>query len=174
MVATAPTATANGRQFRQVSANFTRPSDTTAYASGDLVANSVTAASVTALSWTTTGSRPFVIPAIRLQKTGTSLSNASFRLHLYTEAPTVSTTGDNAAYASDVNSNAKWVDSYSGTMAAGHNDGCVMICPPDSLILRPVYFGDATTLYGLIEARAAYTPASAEVFTATLYLEFAQ
>jgi hypothetical protein len=35
-----------------VSATFTRPSDTTAYASGDLVANSTTAGSVTPLTLT--------------------------------------------------------------------------------------------------------------------------
>lgn len=174
MAATAPTTTANGRQFRQISSSFTRPGDTTAYAAGDLIANSTTAGSVTPFSWLTTGSRPFVIPAIRLQKTGTSLTSASFRIHLYTAAPTVTTTGDNGVYASNVDSNAKWIDSYFGAMVAGHNDGCAVICTPDSLILRQVYFGDPTTIYGLLEARAAYTPANAEVFTATPYSEFAQ
>lgn len=174
MAATAPTTTANGRQYRQVSYNFTRPSNTTQYAANELVANSATAASVVPMSWATTGSRPFIIPAIRLHKTGTSLTSASFRVHLFTASPTVSTNGDNASFSTDVDSSSKWLESYSGTMAAAMSDGCVVNLAPDSGILRSFYVGDPATLYGLIETLATYTPISAEVFTATLFQEFLQ
>jgi len=164
----------NGRQFRRKSSNFTRPSDTTAYAVGDLIANSVTAASVTPLSWATTGSRPFYIPRIRLQKTGTSVTNASFRIHVYDSSPSVATTGDNGVFASVVTGNTKWLGAFDGTMLTAHADGCVVDCVPPTDFLRRTFIGDPGTLYGLIEAFAAYTPANAEVFTATMYFEFDQ
>lgn len=170
----APTTTANGRQYRRISSSFTRPSDITQYAVGDLVANSVTAASVTPLSWATTGSRPFFIPRIRLQKTKSDVTSAQFRIHLYTASPAVTTTGDNAAYGTDVAGNATWLGSFDGTMVAKHNDGTVVDCLPTQALRRLDYIGDPGTLYGLIEALATYTPASAEVFTATLVMEFDQ
>src|SRR5690349_6681850 len=81
---------------------FTRPSDTTAYASGDLVANSTTAGSVTPISLTaksgTAGYR--AIKRVRLKKSGTSVTNASFRAHFYTASP-VASNGDNAAWLTD-------------------------------------------------------------------------
>lgn len=166
------TTTLNGRQFRRISANFTRPADTTAYGAGDLVANSTTAASVVALSWATAGSRPFYIPRIRLQKSAASVTNAQFRVHLFDSAPTVATNGDNSAFASVVSGVAKWLGSFDGTMAASHADGAVVHCLPTGNYRRRDFIGDPGTLYGLIEALAAYTPASEEVFTATLVTEF--
>jgi hypothetical protein len=165
--------TLNGRNYRSVSSATTRPADTTAYASGDLVANSTTAASVTPLSWATAGSRPFTIPYIKLQKSGTSTTNASFRIHIYKASPAVATTGDNGAYATDVANSADWLGSYDGTMVAAHSDGCVVKCVPTEGIIASDYIGDPGTLHGLIEVRGAYTPASGEVFTATMVMEFA-
>jgi len=168
------TSTLNGRQFRRVSSNFTRPNDTSAYTAGDLVANSTTAASVVPLSWATTGSRPFYISRIRLQKTGAIVTNAQFRIHLYDAAPVVSTTGDNAAFASVVAGVAKWLGSFDGTMVASQSDGAAVNCLPTGNFLRRDYIGDPGTLYGLIEALAAYTPIAEEVFTATPVTEFDQ
>lgn len=168
------TTTLNGRQFRRISSNFTRPSDTTQYTAGDLVANSTTAASVTPLSWATTGSRPFYIPRVRLQKSATSVTSASFRLHLFDSAPTVATTGDNGAIPTDVTAVTKWLGSFSGTMVASFADGAAVDLLPTPSFLTRNYIGDPGTLYGLLEATATYTPASAEVFTATVYFEFDQ
>ena len=159
------------------SANFTRPPDITAYVSGDLVANSTTAASVVPLSWTATAQASntyapaagFFVAGVKLAKTGTATANAQFRVHLYSATPTVATTGDNGVYASVVAGNANWLASFDGTMAAAHTDGCAVICLPSIALVLPVT--GITTVYGLIEARAAYTPANAEVFTATLLLE---
>jgi hypothetical protein len=89
--------TADGLQT--VSANFTRPADTTAYAAGDLVANSTTTGSVVPLAFTSAvreeGCR-FRIERIRLRKSGAVLTNASFRVYLFRASPTVSV-GDNGA-----------------------------------------------------------------------------
>jgi hypothetical protein len=80
------------------SASFTRPANTTAYADGDLVANSATAASVVPLTFTT--SRVVgqgTIARVRLYKSNPSATNANFTLHLFTSDPGVPTNGDNGA-----------------------------------------------------------------------------
>ena len=174
MAAIAPTTTANGKRYRRVVDSFTRPSDTNVYAAGDLIANSTTAGSVTTgiLEFAVTGSgSAFEIPAIRLQKTGASATNASFRLRLYSATPTIETAGDNGVLADNVNGNASLVAYFDGTLI-GHKDGCVGFLVPDYGVIKPEYLGEPVTLYGVLEARAAYTPSSAEVFTVTVIQEF--
>jgi hypothetical protein len=85
---------------RKPSANFTRPADTTAYASGDLVANSTTVGSVVPLTFspcTKGAGRSAQIRRVRISKTGTSITNTTVRVHLFNVLPTVSTNGDNGA-----------------------------------------------------------------------------
>jgi hypothetical protein len=68
------------------SATFTRPADTNVYASGDLVANSTTAGSVAPMAFTIGRDalgKGGMVRRVRLRKSGTSITNASFRLHLY-------------------------------------------------------------------------------------------
>ena len=77
-----------GFQINNLSASFTRPNDTTAYASGDLVANSTTAGSVVPLqidlgNVAAVGHGITRITRARLTKSGTSPTNANFRIHLY-------------------------------------------------------------------------------------------
>lgn len=151
------------------SANFTRPSDTTAYASGDLVANSTTAGSVAALSWTAArvSAGNYFARRCRLKKSTTSTTNASFRLHLYNTDPAASsgiTNGDNGA----------WLTKIAGYL--GHMDITIDKAFSDAAAGQgvPAIGGEmsavpaAQTLYGLLEARAAYTPGNAEVFTVEL------
>lgn len=167
------TATLQSRQFRRISsATTTRPNDTSAYTAGDLVANSVTAASVVPLSWVVTGDSPFFISRIRLQKSSTGMTNPSFRLHVFDSIPAITTTGDNGAIVADVTGVTKWLGSYAGTMATAFLDGSAVDCLPTQAIFARTYFGGPGTLYGLIEATAAYAPGAQEIFTATLYLEY--
>lgn len=165
--------------FAIPSANFTRPADTTAYTAGDLVANSTTAGSVVPLTWTSvtpadsgpTGFRPFRIAGVRLRKTKSDVANAQFRVHLFSTLPTFTSAGDNGAFATVVaTGNAGWLCSFDGTMVAKLVDGCSVVCKASLDAPIPMLFG-AATVYGLIEALAAYTPASAEVFTADLLVE---
>jgi hypothetical protein len=148
-----------------VSASVTRPADTTAYASGDLVANSTTAGSVVPLSFGDITRGPGLssrIRRVRLSKTGAGITNASFRLHLFNVLPTVSS-GDNAAIVIATGA-AGYVGQIDITAGQAFTDGAA---------------GQATTelniasqaIYGLIEARGAYTPASAEALTVTLEVE---
>lgn len=166
-------ATKNGPQFRSDTATFTRPADTTAYASGDLVANSTTAASVVPMSWLPPGKPVFDIPAIKLETNNATVTNGAFRVHLFlTTAPTIATAGDNGVFATNVTGKASWFGSYDGTLI-GFANGGVALCVPTEGVIRPdLLAAPGDYIYGLVEARGAYTPASGEVFVATLIQEF--
>jgi hypothetical protein len=141
-----------------VSARFTRPADTTAYASGDLVANSTTAGSVVPLSYAV-GGGVFQIRRVRIFKSGTSTTNAAFRVHLYTASMTAAN-GDNAAWST--NRAANYLGSVDVTVDKAFTDGAAGVATVEANCAVP------GTLYALIEARGAYTPASAEVFNVVL------
>lgn len=146
------------------SANFTRPSDTTAYASGDLVANSTTAGSVTPMSWPVSrvaGSGGMIRRA-RIRKSGTGITNASFRLHLYSVAPTAAN-GDNGAWSTSGAAN--YLGAIDVTVDKAFTDGAAGNGAPNAG--SEINF-TSDTVYGLLEARGAYPPASAEVFTVDL------
>jgi hypothetical protein len=155
-------------QIWNLSASFTRPNDTTAYASGDLVANSTTANQVVPLQLTLGGnSQPGTtrLTRVRLAKSSTGVSNATFRVHLYESQPTPAN-GDNGAWSTDqsvhwlgnidIGAMLAFIDGASGTGSAAAGS---------ELLLR---LGGGKTLYALIEARGAYTPAAQEQFTLTL------
>src|SRR6476646_2848263 len=92
-------------QINNLSAGLTRPNDTTAYAAGDLVANATTAGAVVPLqielgNIAAVGHGMTRITRARLTKSGTSPTNANFRIHLY-EAAFVPQNGDNGAWLTD-------------------------------------------------------------------------
>ncbi|HSE58228.1 MAG TPA: hypothetical protein VLA99_05960 [Nitrospiraceae bacterium] len=152
------------------SVSFTRPADTTAYASGDQVANSTTAGSVVPLNFPGCSNgvgRSLQIRRVRIGKSGTSVTNAAFRLHLFNVLPTVGA-GDNAAI-SFTTGMAKYLGQVDVTVGQAFGDGAAGQATTD-ISCYPV--AGASNLYGLLEARGAYTPASAEVFT--IALEVAQ
>ena len=154
-----------------VSSNFVRPANTTAYVAGYLVANSTTAGSVVPLSFgiTPQGGNGFQVQRVRISKTNTSLTNASFRVHLFEGLPTV-TVGDGAAFnASGVLSTSGAI-SYLGaaaiTMGVSGIDGAsgqLALAAP--IITDP---SGSSNIYALVEALAAYTPASGETFTVVI------
>lgn len=155
-----------GGYVARSSATFTRPADTTAYASGDLAANSVTAGSVVPLTFNlarVTG-RGGMIRRARLRKTGTGITNALFRLHLYSASPTPAN-GDNGAWSTDKALN--YVGSIDFTVDKAFTDGASGNGVPN--VGTEIVF-TADTYYGLLEARGAYTPISAEVFDISLEL----
>lgn len=151
------------------SITFTRPADTTAYASGDLVANSTTAGSVTPMSFSVgrVAAGSFTIRKARLRKTTTTTSNAGFRLHLYTSSPTV-TNGDNGAWLS--NQSAAYVGAvdFAAANALAFSDGAGINGAPLIGSDLNIKLASGQTIFGLLEARGAYAPGSAEQFTVTL------
>jgi hypothetical protein len=149
-----------------VGGSVTRPANTTAYASGQLVANSTTAGSVTPI--TIAGAARVnagtgAIAGVRLSTSSTNLTSASFRVHFFKVSPTVAN-GDGAALSANV-LGATEIGYVDVTVDVAGSDGAKGSAAPARNLL---YFdtGAATTsLYALIEARGAYTPTSAEVLT---------
>ena len=154
------------------SSTLTRLANATAYASGQLVANSTTAASVVPLTWADavrfSDGRSVRIDRARLFK---SSANAlgSFRLWLFRAAPTLAV-GDTGTLAGGVTV-ADLVGRFDFDMTTGAlgSDGCaaagIPMIGPAVLTTLPA---GSSTLYGLIEARGAYTPGSAETFSIRL------
>lgn len=152
----------------EVSSNFTRPADTTAYASGDLVANSTTAGSVTPLTFRMGYGQNLILRQVRLKINSAVNTNAKFLLHLYNASPT-NTNGDNGA----------WLTTSSGYMGNVAIDATLQTFS-DNTMGSGVYINTAVAnqfvvvgdvnyvIYGLISATAAYTPTSGGIFTATL------
>lgn len=147
----------------QCSATFTRPADTNAYTSGDLVANNVTAGSVTPMTFTIPNGQGFKLWRVGIDRSATAVTNAQFKLHLYKDLPTV-TNGDNGALSSIKSG-------YLGFVAVdGSGKTFSDAASAYSALTLPVliYADFDQFVYGLLEATAAYTPASAEVFVVTL------
>ncbi len=153
------------------SASFTRPANTTAYGAGDLVANSATSGEVVPME--------FMVSKLshgrgkarraRLHKNDATTTNASFTLHLFTAAPTV-TNGDNGALA--VSTAAAYLSAVAIDMTSGAFAGTSDLI--DFAAVNPEINFDLESgrkIYGLLEAEAAYVPASGEVFTVTLEIE---
>jgi uncharacterized protein YbbC (DUF1343 family) len=92
-------------------------------------------------------------------------ANASFRVHLFSSLPTV-TNGDNGAFFSTKSAN--YIGAFDVTLNRGFSDGFIGIGLPvtgSEMIAKNLA---NENLYGLVQATAAYTPVSAEVFTITL------
>ena len=155
-------------QIIEASASLTRPADTTAYASGDLIANSTTAGSVTPLTFFIPYGRGLRLAKVNLKRSATSVTNASFRLHLYKDSPTV-TNGDNSAWLSIEAGYQGSVDIVGTSPAFSDAAKATGTYVVNSNYAPFFLFTDADQfIYGLLEARGAYTPASAEIFTAYL------
>jgi hypothetical protein len=149
-----------------LTATNTRVADTNAYAANDLVANSTTANEVVPMTFTV--ARSGMITGCRCNKTGTGVTAAGQRLHLYAgTAPTVNA-GDNGAFLS--NRAAGWLGSLDVSSFTAASDGAFGAGVPTTRTSIPVTAGQ--TLRALQMTLAGYAPASAEVFTWTLdYLE---
>jgi hypothetical protein len=154
--------------------SFSRPAGTLGYSTGSIIANSATAASVVFLSWTvarvSTGT--VTINAVRLRKNdaggvGTT-TNAVFRVHLFGAQPTSTSSGDGQTFQGNVR-------------LAGANDylGYIDVATDQSFQVGSsgtsakaqnivVSLASGQTIYGILEARAGYSAASAEQFFVTL------
>jgi hypothetical protein len=160
--------------------SFTRPGNATPYAAGQLVANNTVAASVVPMSWrvgnATDDKHTLYVTAVRFKYDDPDVTNASFRVHLYKAAPAVATTGDAGVYGSVVSGYADWLGSHDVTAVALHADGAAGLAVPTEGAILPYHLtslipGSPVVLYGLIEARAAYTPKTSGVIACELLVE---
>jgi hypothetical protein len=145
-------------------ASFTRPADTTAYASGDLVANSTTAGSVRPLEFQVAArQRGAMIRRVILHKSGTGVTNSSFRAHIYRAAPITVANGDNGVWST--NRSIDYAGAFDVTVDRPFTDGAIGVGVP--LTGAEISVND-DGIFVLLEARGAYTPGSAEVFSVSL------
>lgn len=150
----------------------TRPADTNAYAGGDLVANSTTAASVVALSAAVSdlNDAPVLIESIVIDASDPLLGaqGVTFRLYLYNSNPASSTGiqgGDNTALSIK---KAGFVATFVGAFIPFF-DGSMAICVPEygaRVVTTPATGGK--TLYTLQQILVAFTPVASTTFVHTL------
>lgn len=152
-----------GHALVAAATQFARPGDTMAYASGDLVANSTTAGSVVSLQFTVArvAAGSGMIRRARLRKSGTGITNASFRLHLYKSSPTPAN-GDNGAWSTDKASD--YLGAFDVVVDRAFTDGAAGNGVPTNGSEITFSLASGQIIYGLTEARGAYTPGNAETF----------
>lgn len=150
-------------------ASFTAPAGIAAYASGQLIANSATAGSVTALQFAVcrdlTGTTGMVRRA-RVKTPDTGFAGATVRLHLYKSSPTVAN-GDHGTFSS---TESDWVGDVDVTLDHAFSD------PLEKGMGVPVVGSEINydcnvgvqVLYGLLEARSAITPLGGKTFSVTV------
>jgi hypothetical protein len=153
-----------------VGASFVRPANTTAYASGQLVANSVSAPAAMAIPIARVNAGTGKVARGRLTKSGLVVTNGIFRAHFYKTAPTI-VGGDGSAYSTNgaLTHIGSMTFDMTGANAFAFTDGVKVISVPDvgtSIIFDAA--GGSQNIYALLEARGAYVPASGETFTIAL------
>lgn len=151
---------------------FTRPTDVVAYALGDVVANSTVAGTVVPLSWPVArvaGGSLSIRRAI-FRKSGLSITNAAFRLHIFSTAAGVSvSTGDNTVFTSVWSPASKYAGAIDFIVDKPGKDGSIGEGVPSSgNEINLLLTAGATSISGLLEARGAYTPLSGETITVQL------
>lgn len=172
IVRQASVVTAGGITIRATSNSMTRPADTTAYAAGDGVTTATSsAAGMTVPNVARISGGSGVILGGRASKSTTGTTNAQFRLWIYQNSASVTIPNDNAAFSPAVVADrAKLVGWATVDFSAGVAGSDGVTAPIVFSESAPMGFKCTGTDFLVIwEARAAYTPGSAEVF----YLELA-
>jgi hypothetical protein len=155
-----------------------RPANVTAYASGQLIANSLGVGGVVPIAlpvFRALGSRVRLRRA-RLTKSAVLTTNAIIRAHIFNDAPTMGTVVDGSALA--IIGVSAYVGSFTFDFTnqtaapAIFTDGVKCIATPDVGVDINCGNGPGTSpnVYALLEARAAYAPANQENFTLALEL----
>lgn len=162
-----------------VTGSFARPADNAAYTSGDLIASATVAGGVAPIELVgavRVAGEALRIERVRLRKSGATLSNAVFRVHLFRTLPVVSV-GDNAALdngvglmaLTDIAGYLGFIDVTMDRAAANGAMGVGMPATGAGVTSEGAgAAGHETSLYALIEARGAYAPANGETFTLTI------
>jgi hypothetical protein len=158
----------NSRPFI-IPATFTTPAGTTAYASGDLIANSGTAGLVRPLSFQLVRGvwAPGFVRKAHVKTADTGAASASIRLHLYRLQPTPSN-GDNAAW---LTTESHWLGSLTGTLDKTFTDYVKGELVPDNgseVFVAANQAANDVMIYGLLEARGAFTPQGAKEWDVSL------
>ena len=154
------TLSAGGLQFVPA-ASFTRPADTTAYAAQDVVSNSTSTPTILSFPGAAraNGGSGLILSARHL-KNSTTTSGASYRLHLYSAAPTA--INDNAQFALLYANRASRVGFIDFSHAAGGTGSDSTNALSTFVNLPFVCDAAASALFGILTVLGAYTPTSEE------------
>ncbi|MEI6204901.1 MAG: hypothetical protein WCP68_23390 [Enhydrobacter sp.] len=161
------------RTFIVAAAALTRPANTTAYAAGDAVSNSATAASVTPISFAASdaANAPVTLTHLELlsSDTGPAAAGATFEAWLFNADPTANAGvggGDNAAFSQK---QAGFIGRMSGTFIAASDGSMAMLTPVEGSFLPTTPVAGGVAVYALLKTLTAFTPsANGTTFTATL------
>ena len=153
---------------------ITRPANTTAYAFAQMLANSTTAASCTAansafaIDAAPANDADFYLTGILLGKTSTNATQPIFRVHFFNVDPFASAPAGGDGAAINLASRTGYLGSMETSMDATCGNGMegqgastrqgFLKCKPATGTKR---------IYGVIEVRGAYVPATTEVFDLT-------
>ncbi len=147
-----------------IPASFTRPNDTTAYDIDDLIANSTTANQVVPMELVAT--RAFNSPALlrraRIFVNDTAFAGKIIRARFYRNKP-VPANGDNAAYSTD---RAEYLGRVDVLLDETFTDGAGGIGIPvvgSDIMFMPKL--GTQSIFALLAARSAVTPAAQKIFT---------
>jgi hypothetical protein len=150
------------------STDITRPANTTAYTAGDGV-GTATACVQTLNNAAKINSGGGRITAVRLFKSGTTVTNATFTVLFFNAAPT--DVADNAAFNLLYAEQSRFIASVAlSTMTVQGSGGGFAFTLPSPMIYYQTAQG-SKALYAVIIATAAYTPASAETFALSVTVE---
>ena len=149
-----------------LSASFARPADTTAYAVNDAVANSTSAPTILtfANAGRVVGGSGYIVKAELC--TDQAACVAAFRLHLFTTS--VTPYNDNAAYTALWANRASRVGYIDFPAVAQEGSGSTSAFALWLGQLLYVCDVAATSLFGLLETKSVFTPASAQNFSIRL------
>jgi hypothetical protein len=152
-----------------VNASFTRPADTTAYAAGDVVCNSTSApVVVTFANMAREAAKGGYITALQLLLGSVPTTYPDLELHLFDTSPTIQ--NDNAAWAptdSDMEKSIGLIRLPSGLATPGGSNN--LVYDIDALAKPFNCAAGATSLYGILVTRTAYTPGNAEKYAFRLH-----
>lgn len=147
------------------SASQTRPADTTAYAAGDVVGQSP-AANITFANVLPNAGGTFVVLGARLRIDVAAIpaGMSGFRVHLYNAAPTAIV--DNAVYSLPADDRAKYLGYV--TITTTRLLGVTVWVQDDNLNVTGKLAAGSTSLFGILETIAGYTPTASAVKTISL------
>jgi hypothetical protein len=149
------------------SQNVTRPDDTTAYAALDVIGTAVTSVLTFTDALLQAGGHFILMGAsLRVDVNAVPSGMGSFRLHLYSAAPTA--IADNAAF----NLAAADRDKYYGyvELDTPTDIGDTLFTFKDNINMKRKLATDSTTIYGVLQTVNAFTPSALTVKTVKLHL----
>jgi hypothetical protein len=155
-------------------ATFTRPANTTAYASGDEMSNSATAGDATPLVFSNLTNTRFGTGKILKANIWTNVQgfNGDVRILLFSQAPTMS--GDNAPYAIKSVDAPNFLGFIGWTTSYLSPTGSEVSINVNATALQVIVSKDqngGNPIYGVLVANGAITPTSGQQFFVELFCE---